>query len=211
MAPEALKKGIYSSAGDVWSFAVFAYECFTRASMPYDGMPTMECVRLVLNGHRLTYPDKVPRRLVRLFNRCMNHKPGKRPTFDAICGFLEDGEDGGSDGAEKVIYANITTLMRGVGKNTPVEARVEKMDIDVSTAEGEGYEDLDQLKGGSVDAEGYDDLDQLKGQIPSAASNTDSSATPACESSDSTETSSSTSAETGEVLSSNDASDSSSA
>jgi serine/threonine protein kinase len=103
MAVEAIKQGRFSSASDVWAFAVLAYEVFADGAQPYGKTPAVEAVRKVIAGDRLSYPPQTPENLVSLFGRCMLENPEDRPTF------TECEEELALDAnEEEVVYASLS-------------------------------------------------------------------------------------------------------
>ncbi|XP_043935737.1 insulin receptor-related protein [Protopterus annectens] len=81
MAPEALKDGIFTTHGDVWSFGVVLWEVATLAEQPYQGLSNEQVLRFVLNNGLLERPENCPDKLHELMRWCWQHNPRHRPTF----------------------------------------------------------------------------------------------------------------------------------
>ena len=61
MAPESIIDRKYSSASDVWSFGVLAWETFSFGERPYKKMKADEVMlAIVQQGYRMPQPDKCP-------------------------------------------------------------------------------------------------------------------------------------------------------
>ena len=56
MAPESLRKKIYTHKSDVWSYAVTVWEILTFGARPYQGKNARDIVRLIEGGERLKQP-----------------------------------------------------------------------------------------------------------------------------------------------------------
>ena len=60
MAPEALLEAKYTSASDVWSFGVLAYEVTSFAVTPYGALGPQEVMEELKKGYRLPQPPDCP-------------------------------------------------------------------------------------------------------------------------------------------------------
>jgi Protein tyrosine and serine/threonine kinase len=88
----------------VWAWAVFVWECFNDARLPYDDITsTLGVCRKVIDGYRLSYPDELPKFAQALCAECMSRDPRDRPTFQEIVAALDDT-------ADEVIYASLAAL-----------------------------------------------------------------------------------------------------
>jgi serine/threonine protein kinase len=56
MAPESIFDARYSSASDVWSFGVMAWEVFSFGEEPYKDVDPIAMARSLIRGVRLTRP-----------------------------------------------------------------------------------------------------------------------------------------------------------
>lgn len=57
MAPESLKKLVFSTHSDVWSFGVFLWEVQTMGGNPYEGLSDIDqLISFLEQGHRLKRP-----------------------------------------------------------------------------------------------------------------------------------------------------------
>uniref|UniRef100_A0A0K0FR59 receptor protein-tyrosine kinase n=1 Tax=Strongyloides venezuelensis TaxID=75913 RepID=A0A0K0FR59_STRVS len=83
-SPEALEKGLYTAASDVWSFGILMWEIFTFGERPYYDWSHRKIYEEVIQGYRLPKPDDAPEALYRVMVQCWNHDRNERPTFDAI-------------------------------------------------------------------------------------------------------------------------------
>ena len=61
MAPESVTDRKYSSASDVWSFAVLMHEIFTFGEMPYKDVPAAQVITMLSQGKRLPCADLCPK------------------------------------------------------------------------------------------------------------------------------------------------------
>jgi serine/threonine protein kinase len=70
---------------DVYSFALVCYEILTR-KQPFEGVPRSElCNWITVRHERPELPERCPRRLASLIQRCWEHDPCHRPNFPEIC------------------------------------------------------------------------------------------------------------------------------
>ena len=60
MAPESIVEKQFSSASDVWSFGVFAWETLSFGALPYADVDAEEAVKSILRGERLPRPRICP-------------------------------------------------------------------------------------------------------------------------------------------------------
>ena len=60
MAPESLFDLKYTSASDVWSFGVLAWEVLSFGDTPYGDLDAETAVKSLLRGERLTRPPICP-------------------------------------------------------------------------------------------------------------------------------------------------------
>eukprot|EP00038_Savillea_parva_P029742 m.73221 g.73221 ORF g.73221 m.73221 type:complete len:638 (+) comp8824_c0_seq1:261-2174(+) len=84
-APEALAKGMYSSASDVWSFGIVLYEMWTRGAMPYDPVwSNAEVYEKLEGGWRLGPPVGCPKDVYKLMMASWHPDPAERPSFVSV-------------------------------------------------------------------------------------------------------------------------------
>lgn len=105
-SPEAIETMKFSTATDIWSYAVVLLEIVTGGRRPYDGMRNEEVVQKVMAGYRAPRPE--PGCSVELYAvmlDCWNDVAGKRPSFTELVSALEQlqqhagGNNVGGDGA----------------------------------------------------------------------------------------------------------------
>ena len=89
MAPESIIDRKYSSASDVWSFAVFCWELFEHAKTPYPGIAVDGVVTFVLRGNRMAKPQECTDAMYDLMLQCWQLEPKSRPPFSAIVSMIE--------------------------------------------------------------------------------------------------------------------------
>ncbi|XP_055340624.1 tyrosine-protein kinase receptor Tie-1-like [Paramacrobiotus metropolitanus] len=96
MAPEAIipGRGVFTTAGDVWSFGVVLWEIFTLAQTPYvsefpKGVLFEQLCNFLREGHRLELPAICPHPVRSVAKECWNFKPEDRPDFAEISRILE--------------------------------------------------------------------------------------------------------------------------
>lgn len=89
-APEVLRSSRkeYTVKSDVYSFALLLWELAERRE-PFRGIdPTQLAISVDKNRHRPTLPDSVRAEYSTLIERCWNHNPTDRPTFEQIVPLL---------------------------------------------------------------------------------------------------------------------------
>lgn len=89
-APEAMKKNMYSTKSDVWSFGILLTEIITYGRKPYYGMSNKEVVTKLDTGFRMECPAGCPESLYKIMLDCWKTEPEERPTFEALVYRLED-------------------------------------------------------------------------------------------------------------------------
>ncbi|XP_045516926.1 fibroblast growth factor receptor 3-like [Pieris brassicae] len=84
LAPEAIFSSQYSSATDVWAFAVLLWEIATFGGFPYAELSNQELPEFLTRGGRLSKPARASLRLYQLMEECWSNDPSFRPTFAQI-------------------------------------------------------------------------------------------------------------------------------
>ncbi|RIB29055.1 kinase-like domain-containing protein, partial [Gigaspora rosea] len=89
MAPEVLCSNAYSTASDVYSFGIIAYEIVSGIPIYHDIPHDIQLRRMIVfNNLRPIIPPSVPKLVQELIVKCWNAQPDKRPTskdvFDTI-------------------------------------------------------------------------------------------------------------------------------
>ncbi|VDP70245.1 unnamed protein product [Schistosoma mattheei] len=84
MAPESLHQRRFSSASDVWMFAVCIWEILSKGVKPFSNLTNAEAVEQIARGVRLERPDKCPHSLYEILLQCWNANPTLRPTFSML-------------------------------------------------------------------------------------------------------------------------------
>ncbi|XP_066231992.1 ephrin type-A receptor 10 isoform X3 [Saccopteryx leptura] len=87
-APETLQFGHFSSASDVWSFAVVMWEVMSFGERPYWDMSGQDVIKAVEDGFRLPPPRHCPSPLHQLMLDCWQKDPCERPRFSQIHSIL---------------------------------------------------------------------------------------------------------------------------
>ncbi|ELP94021.1 serine-threonine protein kinase, putative [Entamoeba invadens IP1] len=83
-APETYND-VYTYAGDVFSFAITAWELFYQEE-PYKSFKSLfEIKEFVLSGKRLPIDDVMPSTYRSLLESCWEKDPETRPNFDTVC------------------------------------------------------------------------------------------------------------------------------
>eukprot|EP01137_Pigoraptor_chileana_P037764 Opistho-2@35378 len=85
MAPECLRRKVFLSKSDVWSFGVVLWECFTFGDTPYAGISNAEYLDHVAEkGHRLHIPRMCPPELYLIMRKCWEVVVDNRPSFSDL-------------------------------------------------------------------------------------------------------------------------------
>lgn len=89
MAPEAIKRGMFTAKSDVWSFGVVLWEVYTLASMPYFSdvikfYDSSEVIEHVLGKQTLECPDGCPDKAYAAMKLCWMFDPEARPAFTEL-------------------------------------------------------------------------------------------------------------------------------
>ena len=89
MAPEIHDGRHYSSAADVYSFALTMWSVWAQKEPYADLTSSLQLYQLIINGERLPVPSDIPEPLAALTRECWAQNPDDRPTFAAIVPRLE--------------------------------------------------------------------------------------------------------------------------
>lgn len=73
MAPESVNFRRFTSASDVWMFAVCVWEILSYGLKPFAGIKNVEAVARIEEGQRLPKPDGCPDRLFSLMSSCWSY------------------------------------------------------------------------------------------------------------------------------------------
>ncbi|XP_022172420.1 mitogen-activated protein kinase kinase kinase 10 isoform X2 [Myzus persicae] len=90
MAPEVIKKSIFSKASDVWSYGVLLWELLT-GEMPYKGIDVLAVAYgVAVNKLTLPIPSTCPQPFRELMEACWHSDSHMRPSFEDILTSLDD-------------------------------------------------------------------------------------------------------------------------
>ncbi|XP_066533274.1 protein tyrosine kinase 2 beta, b [Hoplias malabaricus] len=86
MAPESINFRRFTTASDVWMFAVCMWEIMSRGQQPFFWLENRDVINQLEQGIRLPKPEVCPPALYSLMTRCWNYDPSERPTFtELVC------------------------------------------------------------------------------------------------------------------------------
>ncbi|XP_070558907.1 hepatocyte growth factor receptor-like [Ptychodera flava] len=85
MPVESIKRGIFSTKTDVWSYGVLVWELITRGELPYASIDTWDIPSYLERGRRLPQPAYAPDKLYDLLLQCWQENPNERPEFGTLC------------------------------------------------------------------------------------------------------------------------------
>lgn len=92
MSIEAIRRSLYSSKSDVWSFGVVMWEIATLGDLPYEGMDHSAVPSFLLGGGRLKKPNSCSDKLYDCMLTCWKENPLERPAFGQLLEILQKRE-----------------------------------------------------------------------------------------------------------------------
>uniref|UniRef100_A0AAR2JAP1 non-specific protein-tyrosine kinase n=1 Tax=Pygocentrus nattereri TaxID=42514 RepID=A0AAR2JAP1_PYGNA len=84
MAPESINFRRFTSASDVWMFAVCLWEIMSRGQQPFFWLENKDVINQLEQGMRLPKPELCPPTLYSLMTRCWTYDPSERPRFTTL-------------------------------------------------------------------------------------------------------------------------------
>ncbi|KAM9704204.1 protein tyrosine kinase 2 beta, b isoform 1-T2 [Menidia menidia] len=84
MAPESINFRRFTSASDVWMFAVCVWEILSRGQQPFFWLENRDVINQLEQGIRLPKPDDCPPALYSLMTRCWSYDHRERPSFTEL-------------------------------------------------------------------------------------------------------------------------------
>lgn len=84
MAMESLKRQVFTTQSDVWSFGVLLWEILALGEKPYQTIRPAHLYEYLKDGYRLHRPALCCRELYALMLGCWLENPAKRPKFGDI-------------------------------------------------------------------------------------------------------------------------------
>ncbi|KAK7906882.1 hypothetical protein WMY93_015494 [Mugilogobius chulae] len=90
MAPESINFRRFTSASDVWMFAVCVWEIMSYGQQPFFWLENRDVINQLEQGIRLPKPDSCPPALYSLMTRCWSYDPRERPTFTELVVKISD-------------------------------------------------------------------------------------------------------------------------
>ncbi|XP_031408502.1 protein-tyrosine kinase 2-beta isoform X5 [Meleagris gallopavo] len=86
MSPESINFRRFTTASDVWMFAVCMWEILSYGRQPFFWLENKDVIGVLERGDRLPKPDLCPPILYTLMTRCWDYDPSERPKFkDLVC------------------------------------------------------------------------------------------------------------------------------
>ncbi|TMS39919.1 hypothetical protein L596_006372 [Steinernema carpocapsae] len=90
-APECINYLKFTTASDVWSYAVTLWEMFSYGQMPWYGYTGSQILDAIDNKKiKLECPDACPSEFYQFMCQCWTHDPDRRPTFMDLVQTLPD-------------------------------------------------------------------------------------------------------------------------
>ncbi|XP_047429178.1 protein tyrosine kinase 2 beta, b isoform X1 [Mugil cephalus] len=90
MAPESINFRRFTSASDVWMFAVCMWEIMNQGQQPFFWLENRDVINQLEQGNRLPKPDNCPPALYSLMTRCWSYDPRERPSFTELVVKISD-------------------------------------------------------------------------------------------------------------------------
>ncbi|XP_067428226.1 protein tyrosine kinase 2 beta, b [Thunnus thynnus] len=90
MAPESINFRRFTSASDVWMFAVCVWEIMSRGQQPFFWLENRDVITQLEQGIRLPKPDDCPPAFYSLMTRCWSYDHRERPTFTELVVKISD-------------------------------------------------------------------------------------------------------------------------
>uniref|UniRef100_A0A8C1M179 non-specific protein-tyrosine kinase n=1 Tax=Cyprinus carpio TaxID=7962 RepID=A0A8C1M179_CYPCA len=90
MAPESINFRRFTSASDVWMFAVCMWEIMSGGQQPFFWLENKDVINQLEQGVRLPKPEQCPPTIYSLMTRCWAYSPGERPSFAELVCKLSD-------------------------------------------------------------------------------------------------------------------------
>uniref|UniRef100_A0A8C3AF09 non-specific protein-tyrosine kinase n=1 Tax=Cyclopterus lumpus TaxID=8103 RepID=A0A8C3AF09_CYCLU len=84
MAPESINFRRFTTASDVWMFAVCMWEIMSCGQQPFFWLENRDVINQLEQGIRLPKPDHCPPALYSLMTRCWSYDPRERPSFTEL-------------------------------------------------------------------------------------------------------------------------------
>jgi RYK receptor-like tyrosine kinase len=86
MSVESLRENIFNNKSDIWSAGVFAWECFSLGTQPYEPIDPFDFLSYLTDNemNRLERPAKCPIELYDIYSTCWNVMPNLRPSLKEI-------------------------------------------------------------------------------------------------------------------------------
>ncbi|XP_075940638.1 protein tyrosine kinase 2 beta, b isoform X1 [Anarhichas minor] len=90
MAPESINFRRFTTASDVWMFAVCIWEILSCGQQPFFWLENRDVINQLEQGIRLPKPDNCPPALYSLMTRCWSYDPRERPSFTELVVKISD-------------------------------------------------------------------------------------------------------------------------
>uniref|UniRef100_A0A8C8ZF21 Protein-tyrosine kinase 2-beta n=1 Tax=Prolemur simus TaxID=1328070 RepID=A0A8C8ZF21_PROSS len=90
MSPESINFRRFTTASDVWMFAVCVWEILSFGKQPFFWLENKDVIGVLEKGDRLPKPDVCPPVLYTLMTRCWDYDPSDRPRFTELVCSLSD-------------------------------------------------------------------------------------------------------------------------
>lgn len=90
MSPESINFRRFTTASDVWMFAVCMWEILSFGKQPFFWLENKDVIGVLEKGDRLPKPDLCPPVLYTLMTRCWDYDPSERPRFTELACSLSD-------------------------------------------------------------------------------------------------------------------------
>uniref|UniRef100_A0A8C7LTQ3 non-specific protein-tyrosine kinase n=1 Tax=Oncorhynchus mykiss TaxID=8022 RepID=A0A8C7LTQ3_ONCMY len=87
MAPESINFRRFTTASDVWMFAVCIWEILSQGQQPFFWLENRDIINQLEQGIRLPKSDNCPPALYSLMTRCWSYDPRDRPSFTELVFF----------------------------------------------------------------------------------------------------------------------------